>query len=605
MTRSRTMIKNPFQITSPEDMDAANVVSLFVQVYTDFPKIIDPGHVFLIGPRGSGKSMMFRYLMPDCQCLSDQCNLASLPFLGIYIPLKNTNFNLAEFQRIDHKHASDVINSHLLSTHFAMLACKMLAQLTNKESEPRHVSTAKSLFSDVFAPLVRQASWGRALKSLGRVSSVGDVFRRMDVICTALYNEVMDYVKHLSFQPGIVPYEGALCDYLGFLYPILCAFRELSALPRGPVYLLIDDAHNLSQTQATVLNSWVATRTSSNVSLKISTQPGYETYHTISGATIDTPHDFSEVNISTIYTGSRKDKYRERVADIVGKRLRLAKVTNTDPEAFFPEDKEQEDAIRKIGAEYRDKHARNEGRGARPSDDVIRYARPDFIKSLAGAHKASHSYSYAGFDQLVHLSSGIVRFFIEPAHRMFAEAQAKCPNRATIDSIPPSIQSNVARAEAERFLFDDLEKLERDGSSKAPPKEKLRKLSNLIHALGGMFRQCILSDRSERKVISIAFSDAPDDDVIDILDLGVKLGYFHKSTIGRKDSRSGGRTRLYILSRRLAPIWNLDPTGFAGYLFVTNKLIGEAMKEPNSLLRRLEKKGVDSEIETGQLPLLL
>ena len=54
--------ENPFQITTPEDLDAQKTVSLFVDVFTDFPKIIDPGHVFLIGPRGVGKSMMFRYL---------------------------------------------------------------------------------------------------------------------------------------------------------------------------------------------------------------------------------------------------------------------------------------------------------------------------------------------------------------------------------------------------------------------------------------------------------------------------------------------------------------------------------------------------------------
>lgn len=63
----------------------------------------------------------------------------------------------------------------------------------------------------------------------------------------------------------------------------------------------------------------------------------------------------------------------------------------------------------------------------------------------------------------------------------------------------------------------------------------------------------------------------------------------HSSTIGRKDGKSGGRTKLYILNRRLSPIWTLDPTAFVGYLFVQNRLLEEAMLEPFTLLRRLGK----------------
>jgi type III restriction enzyme len=235
----------------------------------------------------------------------------------------------------------------------------------------------------------------------------------------------------------------------------------------------------------------------------------YETYFTTSGSTIDTPHDFSEVNISTIYTGSRKSKYRDRVEAVVKKRLKLVNIDASAIE-FFPEDEDQEKEICRLGEKYKTDHQGGKGRGYRPSDDAVRYARPDYIRSLAGPHKQSHSYSYAGFEQLVHLSSGVIRYFIEPAHKMFSETLAKYPPKPpniAITHIPPGIQSDVVRDEAVRFLFDDLEKLEQDKSNVAPPKELLRKLDNLIQGLGGMFRQCLISDRSERRVFSIAFAD--------------------------------------------------------------------------------------------------
>ncbi len=80
----------------------------------------------------------------------------------------------------------------------------------------------------------------------------------------------------------------------------------------------------------------------------------------------------------------------------------------------------------------------------------------------------------------------------------------------------------------------------------------------------------------------------------------MRLGYFHKSTIGRKDSGSGGRTALYILNRRLAPIWTLDVTSFAGYLFVQNHILEKAMQDPHSLLRRMNKQKHTDEV-AGQL----
>lgn len=86
-------LETPFTVQSPEDMSADDMVHLFVNVFTDFPKVPHPGHAFLHGPRGSGKSMMFRYLEPDCQMLARKCSLQELPFYGIYIPVKNTELS--------------------------------------------------------------------------------------------------------------------------------------------------------------------------------------------------------------------------------------------------------------------------------------------------------------------------------------------------------------------------------------------------------------------------------------------------------------------------------------------------------------------------------
>jgi len=45
---------------------------------------------------------------------------------------------------------------------------------------------------------------------------------------------------------------------------------------------------------------------------------------------------------------------------------------------------------------------------------------------------------------------------------------------------------------------------------------------------------------------------------------------------------------IYILNRCIAPEFGLDPTGFAGYLFVTNATLVAAMNQ-GKLLRAIKK----------------
>ena len=182
---------------------------------------------------------------------------------------------------------------------------------------------------------------------------------------------------------------------------------------------------------------------------------------------------------------------------------------------------------------------------------------------------------------------------------MYNEVIAKDKEKK-VTCIPPAIQNSVIRRDADEFLYDNLEKEIKDVSSYSISKEQGDKLSNLLHALGGLFRECLISKRSERRVFSIAISDKVSLEVEEVLELGVKLGYLHKALIGKK-TKNEGRTRLYILSRRLAPVWTLDPSGFAGYLFIKNEDINEALYKPSKLLNRISKNGIDNELESAQL----
>lgn len=575
---------NPFRITTPEDLSANEAVSLFVDVFTDFSQITDPGHVFVKGPRGVGKSMMFRYLQPDCQCLKTSKPIEELPFIAIYVPLKNTNFALTELRRLENKHASEILNEHLMVTHCLIRVFDTLIN-SGEYGGNKRFDKLKRFYNDSFISILSLAD---NTASIDNVSSL-DLLKLMLQQIKKVYTNTISYVKKCSFTSEILPYTGELYDYIDYFVPLLENLSDAISNRGATFYLLLDDAHFLSETQTRILNTWVSSRTSKKVSLKISTQYNYKSYYTINGATIDTPHDYTEIDIATVYTEGQKTAkatYYRRISDIVQKRMELNNLT-TDLNAFFPPDKEQEEKIHEIEKKYIEQFDKGNGHGYNRTDDARRYARPDFIKSLAGKSKSSSSYSYSGFDQLVNISSGVVRYFLQQAHTMYAKAQALSPS-GEVKFIDPAIQSAVVRDEANKFLFNELELLEQEGHDDAYPKEDIQKLSNLIQGLGGLFRKILLSNRSERRVFSVAISDSPSDDVLHILNIGIQLGYFHRSTIGRKESGSIGRTRLYVLNRRLAPIWNLDPNGFAGYLFVKNQLLQDAISNPFKAIQNAE-----------------
>ncbi len=588
--------ENPFIVTTPEGMTAPDVKELFVKVFTDYPSVWREGHIFLHGPRGSGKSMIFRYLQPDCQCLDLNKNITDLPFFSIYIPLKNTDLKLTEFKRLEDHPAGVILNEHFMTMFIAETTFKTLLRYNFEESQI-NIDSIKKFAEDTFATLLTDAGLPRIDIISEKIDSVNKCILELANFCRKLYLQVVAYLKKMSFSKEVLSFESALCGYLDFLFPLFSALRELPFMPKGPIFLLIDDADNLNLTQTKILNTWVSSRTFATVSIKISTQLSYKTYRTLSGRTIDSIHDFSEINISTIYT-STKHTYRDRVHEIISKRLSLAKI-DVSPEKFFLIDEKQEESIKKIADEIKEKWA-TEGRGYRPSDDATRYARPNYMKMLAGQSKSSHTYSYSGFNQLVHISSGVIRYFLEAAATMYNELKSKS-NLPLITEIPSHIQDKVIREQSNDFFFHEFDKLRDDKDIESIPKSEITKLSNLIAALGGTFREILLSDRAERRVFSVAISDEPTDEVLDTLRLGEKLGYIQVSSIGNKEGT--GRTRLYIMNRRLAPFFNLDPNSFAGYLFAKNDILRQAIYNPNLILKKIKSSGIDDVFESRQLNL--
>lgn len=126
-------------------------------------------------------------------------------------------------------------------------------------------------------------------------------------------------------------------------------------------------------------------------------------------------------------------------------------------------------------------------------------------------------------------------------------------------------------------------------SSDDSNEDKVAKLKKLINSLGECFQLKLLSDDSERQLISFMVSSTPDANIQAILDLAVEWGYLTTKTIARKEGF--GRNTLYTLNRRLAPYFKLDPSGYAAHMSITPKHLELAISDSNLFVReRLRNK---------------
>ena len=581
---------NPFEIKTPEQNSAKDIVELFVDVFPDFGQILEKGHTFLNGPRGSGKSMMFRYMQPDCQMLVNDCQAKDLEYFSVYVGIKQTSINNSDLARLD-THASILFNEHLLSTFVVANVLNSIRETFGNQLND-FSSELYGFYKNTFVKYVGYSSFSINKDVLSDIQGT-DLLLHMITVVEDMERVCLFYCKRIALANDVnIPYEGPLTDFVDFVEPIIGGLKRLSMFPQDkPFYILIDDAGYLNLSQTKVLNTWVSYRSTKNICLKISTQLDYKTHLTSNGKRIDAPHDYSEIDISTRYSSS-KSAYNDRIREIVKKRLQKYLQIEILPEDFFPENEKQKQEIKEIEEEIKKANYDSE-RPYAAADAVKRYARPEYMKRMQKEKKAGFHYSYAGFDQLVAISSGIIRHFLAPAQAMFSVATA-LSNEKPVYSIAPQIQDDIIKAYSDDFLYNEFDDMRKD---KAIPDENLdnsEKLYNIVDALGQLFHMILVSNAADRRVFSVALTDNPDKELYDILDMCEQYGYVHKGSIGNKSGT--GRNRLYVLSRILAPHFKLDPTSYAGYKFMNSKVLKIALTDKKRFLRIFEKNLDGSEV---------
>ena len=587
-SRPPSFLRNPFTVKSPEELTREQIVQLFIAQYTKIEVIKERKHTFIWGSRGSGKSMMLRYLEPLCKAIVHRSLDAFLTkddsFIGVYCPCKEGQLNKTELTLLD-TIPRLIVTEHLLNLTIAGQVVRCL-----REQFPLGYIASEQLaqFSKQVIALFDRASIAASISQADESGNrQQDPLGWLDALFQAELAKVGRYLRDVALSNGT--YDAATTGYHDFLLPFVRATRSMLGKSAAPLYVLLDDADHLLPEQQQVVNTWMANRDQRDLCLKVSSRrEGYYSFKTRDGVEIDEPHDYSTVDVDELYTESKSD-YAKKVVLIASRRLALAEVPTKDIETFLPRDPTQDALLAQIkldtAAEWK-----KVGEPGRQSDYVTRYATARLFQRL---RETKQRRNYAGFDNIVHLSSGIIRDFLEPCYLMFGRLMDQGMQPSAIDRIPPDIQDDVLFRYSEEFLIHRFISIRR--ASAPEDWDRLHALETLIASLGKLFYERLHDPEArEARLFSFTVRGQTPQDLDDILQFGIYHRYFQLRSYSTKEG--GGREKWYILNRRLCPAFKLDPTGFEGRISLTPDLLRLACTNPDRFVQlRLKRARQDDE----------
>ena len=536
------MPTNPFVYDQAHIIPDPLVADYYVDDHNHGRLLRSPRNVFLVGERGSGKTMALLYnSLPIQRLVAEKSNVSfDLDFIGVLIPANTPLTHRREYKLLKSFHAS-VVSEHFLSLaiafHISDALRPLVAMVTGEEQE-----ALRSELEFYFGFTIP--------KQIGVFDAICQVVQRESVEAQKTLNRVMSdeiYPQSLSFASLVVP--------------LMRAIKKVEVFRDSHFMLMVDDAHNLNEFQLRALNSWIAYRDRKLFSFKVATaRVAQLSRTTASGGDILEGHDFLTIDMERPIHNEASD-YGRFAEKVVSRRLERVGISAT-PTEFFPVHpklaKDVEEAASRVRARV------VEATPDRTSKQIVDYVyKQKWAEYFRSRHPKANRPQYSGFTTLMFLSTGVIRNLLEPCWWMWDAAISELPEDArpgsVVNEVSPRIQAAkiLDRSDAawERMKFLDVAI---DGCSHADG-EKIRRL---FEELAAFFFKRLMSHTSEPSATSFSLS-AKDDAVMaklqPLLDIAQRAQLLYVRS-GPAKTR-GRREEYYVPNRVLWPSRGLDPHG--------------------------------------------
>jgi hypothetical protein len=580
-------MENPFTVYSPEDISPGTFKEIFVKEYTWVNALETPKDFFIYGSRGSGKSMLLNYLEFSHQLCYRENNLLTFfkekkkeQYIGIMIHVTSEELNtkryellkqhnLGEEGLIDEICMTDLIMAilHRLVTTFTKN--KQMADYLNGLDRQEVIAFCCKAIEDLDRKKVHEQKFGQAKANIESLRTLADEF--LDE------RESIKYYANEKLQMRDTKYQSNYASF-NYLREVICQMKRLLVVDNFSFYVLIDNGDEAGNTMQLCINRLISQRNHKEICFKVAVKKGAPW----STEGIMWPHDYSQIDIDELYS-TQHSVYYGRVKEIANKRLKLACINETI-ENFLAESESERKLFQEIRHELKQKYEKEyrelgekdlvqepPTRAEWIANRVSKYAQAELFRRLRKTGK-----SYAGFNNIVHLSSGIIRQFLDICSYIFDEETKRRGGPFTVIGL--QTQNDVIKKYADDFM-DELEKkykrLEREDHREA---ESYKDLYLLIDALGKYYKKRLMDpDLKEPRVFTFTLKDRGKDPRIDrILGIGVDENYFQSYWYSSKTGI--GKFKGYAFNRRLCPRYVIDHTSFRGRVELTSADLSQAIK---------------------------
>lgn len=535
-------LQNPFEYEAANNLRPQDIIDYYIEDFNFSRFIQSTKNIFLIGERGSGKTMALLYNSIYIKNLREKNNgEVSFDKIGIHIPCNTPLFMKKEYLLL-----ADDFKKSIISEHFLVLS--ILYSIADSLLKIDEIVEAATKVSDYLYDDM-EYMWNVSLdrKSNNFFKAVKKYVNKENIATQKRINAFDSdpfYDNSLSFSSSVIPF--------------LQTLREIELLQDSHFMLMLDDAHDMNDYQIRALNSWIAYRDHSLFSFKVATaKVDRPRGITSTGGSILEGHDYITVDMEQAYQNAETSFYKLSKR-IVEKRLQSVGIIS-NAEEFFPinpslekdfefyKSKAKEIGINKFGKENR----------KAVSDYVYKYYRAMYFKDRKD--KANNP-PYSGFEMIVAISTGVIRNMLVPCYWMYDSVMNT--EKEQISSIPPKVQTNILVEQSKKkweTLQYGLDKVVSNCTS-----IDATQILNLFTNLSNLFSQRLKMDISEPRAIVFSISQIEGftmeyHKVISLLKIAQKAQYLY-TRIGNAKER-GKQELYYVPNRMLFPSVGLDPQG--------------------------------------------
>ncbi len=609
--------ENAFQHFYPDQqLSPKNILALFVKEHTEYNALTSYTHTFVFGSRGSGKTMLLKFLEPACQAIEygglEKFFNQPDSFIGVYISYNTGDYTKTEFCKLlRDEDVPPIFSKKIIMHYFIMDIADWALDTILGQLKGRIISDKeKEVACKIISTLDKKKVYDNIPESERNLKTLKGIIKEEK---KKVLFSIRSYEDSYGIPDNRLNYTGNFtdpsCQSGSFLYTFFSELRKLMGVADAPFFLLFDEVSEIEGIEPIIrfhqqiINTFISQRVQNLVCAKISAcHESYNEDVDINGRRIEEIHDYYVINLDSLYTNNRENYYR-RIKQIANRRLEIAQWEVNDIEKFLPENPTEIEKMKKAilyTAEEYDKLTKDKKIESK-QNYINKYARARFYQKFL----EKTEYGYTGLNNLAHFSSGITRTFLDACFYMVIEYGQKYPKISArdIEFIPFEIQKKAVESYSNSFIDTELLQAIRRRAVGSEERKLLEQLFNLIEAMGQAFKIRLNNENSRYpRIISFSIKETVRDTQLErVLQRALRECFFHKKWYRGKSGYE--MLECFILNRRLCPRYKLDLSGFQGRIELSQRRLLLALDDPSEFVSWFKKREKTAEKEEKQLPL--